>query len=130
MQKAPGITRGWLCLQTHMLIALDTETTGVPLWPYPDPHNKRQVGAWPRLVSVAWQVVTKKGDISPEEWVARPDGFRIPTKASDIHGITHSKALAVGRPLSNILDVLYGLICSDTTGVVVLAAYNHRFDYG
>lgn len=113
-----------------MIIALDTETTGVPLWSYPDPYNKAQTHAWPRLVSVAWQVVTKAGDTSPEEWVARPDGFRIPKKASDIHGITQNKALAVGRPISKILDVLHALISSDTTGVVVLAAYNHKFDYG
>tara|TARA_B100000035_G_C21028136_1_gene567120 strand:+ start:1114 stop:1560 length:447 start_codon:yes stop_codon:yes gene_type:complete len=113
-----------------MLLAIDTETTGVPLWSYPDPYCRHQVGSWPRLVSVSWQVVTRNQARSPEEWVAKPDGFKIPSSASDIHGITHEKAASVGHPLCKILDILYALIESHRPGTVVLAAYNYMFDYG
>ena len=113
-----------------MLLALDTETTGVPLWSYPDPTSRAQLRAWPRLVSVAWQVVTKNGRISPEECIAKPEGFVIPESASRIHGISQQKAVSVGKPLEKILDTLLAVIKSDTSGTVVIAAYNCEFDYG
>ena len=112
-----------------MLLALDTETTGVPLWSYPDPTSPCQVRAWPRLVSVAWQVVTKTGSVSPEEWIAKPEGFKIPKQASDIHGITQEKALKIGKPLVWVLDTLHNLI-RKSKGTVVVAAYNCEFDFG
>lgn len=115
-----------------MLIALDTETTGVPLWSYPDPFCPKQVVAWPRLVSVAWQVVTPGVTPAPEELVARPDGFVIPTGASNVHGISTARATEVGKPLVTILDRLLQVLntCQDDDEVVVIAAYNYEFDYG
>ena len=113
-----------------MLLALDTETTGVPLWSYPDPTSRAQLRAWPRLVSVAWQVVTKNGKISPEECIAKPEGYVIPDSASKIHGITQKRAMSVGKPMEKILDTLLAVIESDTSGTVVIAAYNCEFDYG
>ena len=74
--------------------------------------------------------MTKKGTVSPEETVAKPDGFVIPAAASRIHGITQEKALSVGKPLEKVLDKLLAVIKSDTSGTVVIAAYNCEFDYG
>jgi len=113
-----------------MLIALDTETTGVPLWSYPDPTCPKQVVAWPRLVSVAWQKVTGGISAAPQELIAKPNGFVIPDGASNVHGISTEKALSVGISLVTILDRLLKLLDDHADDVVVIAAYNYEFDYG
>ena len=113
-----------------MIIAIDTETTGVPLWSYPDPYCPAQVSAWPRLVSVAWQVLKSESCTSPQEWIAKPDGFQIPESASQIHGISTEKANKVGTPLKKILDQLYNIIRKTEKNTIVLAAYNYEFDFG
>ena len=50
-----------------------------------------------------WQVLKSESCASPQEWIAKPDGFQIPESASQIHGISTEKANKVGTPLKKIL---------------------------
>ena len=113
-----------------MIIALDTETTGIPLWNYPDPKSPAQVPGWPRLVTVAWRPLGRGMANSPVEMMAKPDGFRIPESATRVHGISNKRAEEEGVPVRGILDRLAAVIDKAEPGPVVIAAYNYEFDYG
>lgn len=75
-----------------MYLFFDTETTGLPNdWdaPLSDTDN------WPRLVQLAWSMVSKTGQtIKEKSVIIRPEGFRIPDGM--IHGISNSEAIAKG----------------------------------
>lgn len=79
----------------------DTETTGLPR-DYKAPIS--QLDNWPRIVQIAWMLYNKDGNkLSEESRIVRPEGFEIPIEASNIHGITTEKAIAVGLPLVEVL---------------------------
>jgi len=77
----------------RLLLAFDTETTGLPLWDQPssDPGQ-------PHIVQLAASLV----DIDTRETVAsidlivKPDGWVIPQETIDVHGVTNEIANAVG----------------------------------
>ena len=80
-----------------MYLIFDTETTGIP-------HNKTapitDLDNWPRVVQLAWQLHDRKGKlISRQNLIIRPDGYDIPYKAEQIHGISTKRALAEGHPM-------------------------------
>jgi len=79
----------------------DTETTGVPYnynAPVTDTHN------WPRLVQLGWILTDEYGSIIKQRnRIIRPSGFTIPQEASNVHGITTERALAVGLDLEEVL---------------------------
>ncbi|MFA7614990.1 MAG: DNA polymerase III subunit alpha [Weeksellaceae bacterium] len=85
-----------------MFLIYDTETTGLPKRndaPLDDVDN------WPRMVQIAWQLHDKTGRlIENENFIVRPDGFDIPFKSTQIHGITTEKALAEGLPVKEVLE--------------------------
>lgn len=79
----------------------DTETTGLPI-NYKAPVTK--FDNWPRLVQIAWMLFDENGKkINEASRIIRPEGFEIPTTASNIHGITTEKAIALGLPLPEVL---------------------------
>ena len=74
-----------------MYLIFDTETTGLP-------HNKTapitDLNNWPRLVQIAWQLHNAQGKLlSQKNFLVKPDGFDIPFKAEQVHGISTKRAL-------------------------------------
>src|SRR5688572_14498659 len=84
-----------------MYLIFDTETTGLPrnkTAPITDLDN------WPRLVQLAWQLHDNKGKlISQHNYIIKPEGFDIPYKAEQVHGISTKRALAEGHDMQTVL---------------------------
>ena len=105
-----------------MYLIFDTETTGIP-------HNKTapitDLENWPRVVQLAWQLHDAKGKlISRQNLLIQPEGFNIPYKAEQIHGISTKRALAEGHRLKSVLD----LFIADLSQTSVLVGHNIEFD--
>ena len=111
-----------------MLVVLDTETSGLPVFNYPHPKNYEQ---WPRMVSVAWKFVSNDETPPGTHIIVRPDGFEIPQNASNVHGISQEVALRDGKPLASVLDQLNkALQPKNKDETVVVCCYNTPFDLG
>ena len=83
-------------------IFFDTETTGVPR---NYKASMQDTDNWPRLVQLAWLLVDERGtELKRKSVIIRPDGFTIPEKAAQVHGITTERAQNEGLPLRNVLD--------------------------
>jgi DNA polymerase-3 subunit alpha len=105
-----------------MYLIFDTETTGIP-------HNKTapitDLDNWPRLVQLAWQLHDGHGKLlSQHNYIIKPDGFDIPFKAEQVHGISTQRAIQEGHELKEILQ----LFQKDLTGTSVLVGHNIEFD--
>ena len=86
-----------------MYLIFDTETTGLP-------HNKTapitDLENWPRLVQIAWQLHNEQGNLlSQQNYLVKPDGFDIPYKAEQVHGISTKRALEEGQELNQVLEL-------------------------
>jgi DNA polymerase-3 subunit epsilon len=79
----------------NLLHFYDFETTGFPLWKKPtsDPGQ-------PHIVQVASVLVDAdtRNVVSSVEHIAKPEGWEIPDKVAEIHGITTEYAIKVGVP--------------------------------
>lgn len=100
----------------------DTETTGLlrnrnaPSW---------SSSNWPHLVQLSWMITNETGDeIKTTTYIIKPVGYKIPKKASDLHGITMEIALNRGVELSYVLRRFR----SDFNGVNVVVGHNVDFD--
>ncbi|HKZ37851.1 MAG TPA: hypothetical protein VJ184_09385, partial [Chryseolinea sp.] len=87
-----------------MYLIFDTETTGLP-------HNKSapitDLANWPRLVQIAWQLHNARGKLlSQKNYLVKPDGFDIPFKAEQVHGVSTKRALEEGHELNKVLELL------------------------
>jgi DNA polymerase-3 subunit alpha len=105
-----------------MYLIFDTETTGVP-------HNKTapltDLENWPRLVQLAWQLHDHAGRLlSQHNYLIKPDGFNIPYKAEQIHGISTQRALEEGHDLLTVLHAFR----QDLNQADVLVGHNIEFD--
>jgi DNA polymerase III subunit alpha len=105
-----------------MYLIFDTETTGIP-------HNKTapitDLENWPRLVQLAWQLHDNTGRlISQHNYLIKPEGFNIPYKAEQIHGISTQRATEEGRDLKTILDTFF----TDLHRTKLLVGHNIEFD--
>lgn len=97
-----------------MFIFFDTETTGIS-------RNTDHV------VQLAWILANGEGDIIKEEsHVIRPSGYTIPPIAAQIHGITTARALEIGKPLKEVLE----LLAEDAVLASAVIAHNLSFDLG
>ena len=78
----------------------DTETTGLPRnWDAP----VSDVNNWPRLVQLAFLIYDEKGiKVSGGDFIIKPDGFKIPSDASNIHGITTERANLEGYSITSV----------------------------
>ena len=105
-----------------MYLIFDTETTGLPrnkTAPLTDLEN------WPRLVQIAWQLHDARGKLlSQHNYIIKPEGFDIPYKAEQVHGISTKRALAEGHELSIVLDALN----KDLNNTSQLVGHNIEFD--
>ncbi|HEX5168242.1 MAG TPA: PHP domain-containing protein, partial [Cyclobacteriaceae bacterium] len=105
-----------------MYLIFDTETTGVP-------HNKTapisDLENWPRLVQIAWQLHDSGGKLlSRQNFLIKPDGFDIPYKAEQIHGISTKRALEDGHELNAVLDSFL----LDLSNAQLIVGHNIEFD--
>jgi DNA polymerase-3 subunit alpha len=105
-----------------MYLIFDTETTGLP-------HNKTapitDLNNWPRLVQLAWQLHDAGGKLlSRHNYLVKPNGFDIPFKAEQIHGISTKRALEEGLDLATVLNHFL----SDLTKTSLLVGHNIEFD--
>jgi DNA polymerase III subunit alpha len=105
-----------------MYLIFDTETTGVP-------HNKTapitDLENWPRLVQLAWQLHDKNGKLlNRNNLIVKPEGFDIPYKAEQIHGVSTKRAMEEGHDLSEVL----GLLVQDLAKTAMLVGHNIEFD--
>ncbi len=105
-----------------MYLIFDTETTGLP-------HNKTapitDLDNWPRLVQIAWQLHDKRGKLlSQRNFIIKPDGFDIPFKAEQIHGISTRRATEEGHDLKHVLKVYQ----EDLSKTSQLIGHNIEFD--
>ncbi len=105
-----------------MYLIFDTETTGIP-------HNKTapitDLDNWPRVVQLAWQLHDAKGKLlSRQNAIIQPDGFDIPYKAEQIHGISTRRAMEEGLPLRSVLE----LFINDLHHTEQLVGHNIEFD--
>ena len=105
-----------------MYLIFDTETTGIP-------HNKTapitDLDNWPRVGQLAWQLHDRKGKlISRQNLIIRPDGYDIPYKAEQIHGISTKRALAEGHPMKSVLE----LFMADVAQTSLFVGHNIEFD--
>lgn len=105
-----------------MYLFFDTETSGLPRnWKAPVSDSRN----WPRLVQLGWIACSRDGDITDsQEFIIRPDGFRIPAGAVQTHGITTERALEEGVPLRGVLEAF----CAAVDAALVLVAHNMNFD--
>ena len=107
---------------SELYFFFDTETTGLPKdWraPITDLNN------WPRMIQIGYLIYDTSGRLlKSKEYLIRPEGFTIPEDAARIHGISTSKALAVGSPLKEVLEEMYNQIGHAS----LLIAHNMSFD--
>jgi DNA polymerase III subunit alpha len=105
-----------------MYLIFDTETTGIPrnkTAPLTDLEN------WPRLVQIAWQLHDTNGALLDQRnYLVKPEGFNIPFKAEQIHGISTQRATEEGESLEVVLHAFL----ADVEKTNVLIGHNIEFD--
>ena len=105
-----------------MYLIFDTETTGLPrnkTAPITDLDN------WPRLVQLAWQLHDNRGKLlSHHNYIIKPEGFDIPYKAEQVHGISTKRALAEGHDMQTVLNTFV----HDLEKTSQLIGHNIEFD--
>jgi DNA polymerase III epsilon subunit-like protein len=105
-----------------MILVFDTEATGLPRNFYASIQDTTN---WPRVVQLAWQTFDTQGTLlSTHNYIIKPEGFTIPARAAEIHGITTDRALLEGKPLLTVLNELNEALRTAT----LLVAHNVRFD--
>ena len=81
-----------------MYLFFDTETTGLP------PHVSSDISSWPRLVQLGWLLTDEAGNVLRQDnLIVKPEGFTIPTRTINIHGITMEQAIKEGVRLQEAL---------------------------
>lgn len=104
-----------------MILAFDTETTGLPDWRSPSDADHQ-----PHLVQLAALLLdddlTEHSHISV---IVKPDGWTISKEIEELTGITHELACRVGIP-EKLATRMFAAMLYDTGATVV--AHNADFD--
>lgn len=108
----------------------DVETTGFPdNWAEPITN----VSNWPEIVQIGWQKTDESGFVlKSAELIIKPNGYIIPKKSTDIHGITTAHALEVGVNWTTAAALFASEFSPVAVGgqkeQVTLVAHNMSFD--
>lgn len=103
-----------------MILAFDTETTGLPDFAARS-HDPKQ----PHLVQLALVTFDDDGkEIDAKSVIVRPDGWTIAPEASAIHGITQERAMDEGVP-EDRATAMYVLVQGRCA---LRVAHNESFD--
>ena len=89
---------------TRPTIFFDCESTGIPRFERPAEHPEQ-----PYLVSVtAWLVDEESGEeiAKPFYRIIAPSGWKIPPRATAVHGIDDARAAREGRPMPEVMAEL------------------------
>ena len=110
----------------HRLFFFDTETNGLPQ-NYKAPPT--QIGNWPEILSIAWEVWTVKEDVWMQETseaylIQPPEGLIWNKEAEHVHGISYVKARSEGSPVKTILEKVY----TELQKATHVIAHNLAFD--
>jgi DNA polymerase III epsilon subunit-like protein len=107
---------------SRMHLIFDTETTGLP----PRNVSPELVDQWNgcRVVEFAWQMLDGSSEVEQGQTLIRPEGFTIPDKATQIHGISTEEALQLGISHHDWIQCLELLLPS----IKRLVAHNIAFD--
>lgn len=105
----------------------DVETTGFPdNWGAP----VENVSNWPEIVQIAWQKRNNEGEIvSSASMIVKPDGYIIPQKSTDIHGITTERAKEVGSSLPLVMTLFAKEFTEDVKAGIPLVAVCHNVNF-
>lgn len=117
------------------IVFFDTETTGIVLHKQGPEHPDQ-----PHLLQIAARLHdAERREIARINMIVRPEGFVVDndSKAVEIHGITHERAMAEGVPLSRALLVFDALcqmadlaVCHNTDFDIKLAEAEYiRLDW-
>ena len=99
-----------------MHLFIDTETTGL-----------QRGGVQPRIVSIAWVISDSPSQHhSLRYMIVKPNGFRIPQDAIDVHDISNEQAHKEGVPIDLALDALALDVRTHKPSSVI--AHNLSFD--
>jgi DNA polymerase-3 subunit alpha len=91
-----------------MFLIFDTETTGLPRNYNAPPSDSDN---WPRMVQIAWQLHDAGGKlIAHDSIIIRPEGYSIPFKAVEIHGISTERAQNEGKDLKEVLHEFHSVL--------------------
>lgn len=106
-----------------MLLALDTETTGLPDFRSPSnaPHQ-------PHLVQLAMILIDDDdAEAACVDLIIKPEGWVISPEATAIHGISHEKAMRVGVS-EKVAARIYANLMYGLGAPVTALAHNAPFD--
>lgn len=104
------------------ILFFDTETTG--LAKYTSLSALQMKDNWPDIVSICWIVCEGSNRIKKEYHIIKPEGWVIPQKSAEIHGITHEIACTQGESLATVLHS-FKEDCESADSIV---AHNMFFD--
>lgn len=104
-----------------LALVFDVETTGLPFRGVPSDHPSQ-----PHLVSAAYLLVDldTRQEVETYYELIRPDGWKITQETTDIHGISHMRALARGVPEADAMRKFLEMQDKCSTTV----AHNQDFD--
>lgn len=100
-------------------VVFDCETTGLPKsWGLP-------LTLWPRMVEFAAVKFEDGQPISETvRFIVKPQGYYIPDSATQLHGISHSKAMIEGIPILEGLQIIQNFLGNADR----IIAHNSDFD--
>lgn len=106
---------------SKILLAYDTETSGLPIWDKPseDPGQ-------PHIIELAAKLVDEatRETLGSMNVLIRPDGFEISQEITDITGITQDMAMRYGVPMPQALEMFVAM----WRNAEVRVAHNESFD--
>ena len=102
------------------VLVFDTETTGFVSKSLPVTHPKQ-----PRMVQLG-AYLFEEGKVGGRKlnFIVKPDGWRVPMNASNVHGITTERAASEGVPVFGII----AQFCDMAKNADVLVGHNIDFD--
>lgn len=102
------------------VLFFDTETTGLP-----DNKQPTNLDVQPHIVQMAALLCSDDGEIKAEMCLmVQPQGFTVPSKAADIHGITTHMAMQYGMSLRGVMTLFNRML----TRSQMVVAHNLKFD--
>lgn len=103
----------------------DLETTGLPKnWAAPT----TDVDNWPHIVQIAWILYIGERKVSSNDFIIKPQGFKIPEESSKIHRITNEIASEYGFDIGYALKQMIADIRPETDPIDEVIAHNISFD--
>lgn len=108
------------------ILFFDTETNGLPKdWK----ASYTEVDNWPRIIQLAWIVVTINAlgvveRTEPKVHLIKPDGW-LPSEFAEEHGLTLDLLEAEGKPIAEVLEQF----SADLSECEAIGAHNLSFDH-